>query len=189
MLILSVQFSGSLVYLELGSHQHNLILQHIHHCPSSVKPLIPRNSHLGEIFLTGHACHVLPGTWHSLTLGRNVRDLVQCPQTKKLRIRVAKGTQLIWDRARSFDFLWSYFSLYKMLCYSLPSNWPKMNSTEKTFPYSPVDTWPLSLASHLTWVGKKRRKDRKVKRLPLYSVMLPHALTLLGKSYKEFYWA
>lgn len=44
-----------------------------------------------------------------------------------------------------------------------------------------------SLSSHLS--GEEKKKRQESEKLPLYSVMLPHALTLLGKSYKEFYWA
>jgi len=57
----------SVFTLELCSHCHNLILEYFHHTwlhPTAPhlqkkKTLIHVSSHLGEIFLTDHGCHVL----------------------------------------------------------------------------------------------------------------------------------
>ena len=60
----------SVFTLELCSHCHNLILEYFHHTGSTPphpttkknknkKTHIHVSSHLGEIFLTDHGCHVL----------------------------------------------------------------------------------------------------------------------------------
>lgn len=155
------------------------------------------SSHLGEIFLTDHGCHVL-FFWNltSQTLRSSLETFSPVSADEEIEGPRSKAS---WQRSHSkfigrgkaSDFPWSCFSQCKNAVsftsfrLLLTVDWRfQKNCYSFSLWTQGLFLQPLILP---TWIGKSSVKTGECKSLQWCPVMLPYALTLLGKSYNECY--